>query len=240
MMNMPLRKASALMVAATLSGLGVAAEGENTWKGGAELGFVSTAGNSKTKTVNARLDIKKSWRQWADNYKIDALNSKQDGIRSAEKYTTSNKLQYNINDTDYAFWEVDYEKDRFSGFEYQAGSSFGYGRVLLRNDRHDWDVEVGPGYRISEVESGDKQEDAVLKLATHYEWKISSSAKFNQLLSHEEGEDNSISRSESALTTKINGVLAMKVSYKMKYVDVVPVGFERTDTETAVTLVYTL
>lgn len=223
-----------------LSNLAQAEEDANNWKGGAELGFVSTDGNSNTKTVNAKLDIKKSWGGWADNVKIDAMNSKQDGVRSAEKYSTYNKLQYSYNEHDYAFWDIDYQKDRFSGFEYQAGTSFGYGRKLLKNDTYNWDVEIGPGYRVSELENGDKQEDAVIKVATHYEWKISESAKFNQLLSHEEGEDNSITLSESGLTTQINGKLAMKVSYKVKYQDVVPAGFERTDTETAVTLVYTI
>ena len=218
----------------------LAEENGNSWKGGAELGFVSTDGNSKTKTVNAKLDIKKSWSDWADNFKLGALNSKQEGIRSAEKYTAFNKLQYSFNEHDYVFWDVDYQKDRFSGFEYQAGSTFGYGRQLIKNDNHDWDVEIGPGYRVSELESGDKQEDAVVKAATHYEWKISETAKFNQLLSHEEGDDNSITLSESGLTTQINGKLAMKVSYKVKYQDKVPLGFERTDTETAVTLVYTI
>lgn len=227
-------------ISAAISGFNFAAEGENSWEGGAELGFVSTAGNSKTKTVNAKLDVKKSWSAWADNYKIDALNSKQDGIRSAEKYSTYNKLQYNFNQNDYTFWDVDYEKDRFSGFENQTGTSIGYGRKLIHNDIHNWDIEIGPGYRASKLENGDKQEEAVVKLTTHYEWKISDSAKFNQLVSHEEGDDNSISRSESSLSTQIAGQLAMKVSYKVKYVDVVPLGFERTDTETAVTLVYAI
>lgn len=240
MLSIRLRKTACLMAGVVISGFGFAAEDDNSWKGGAELGFVSTAGNSKTKTVNAKLDIKKSWNAWADNYKIDALNSKQDGIRSSEKYSTYNKLQYSFTENNYAFWDVDYEKDRFSGFENQTGTSFGYGRKLIHNDIHDWDIEIGPGYRASKLDSGDKQEDAVVKLATHYEWKISDSAKFNQLLSHEEGDDNSISRSESSLTTQIAGQLAMKVSYKVKYVDVVPVGFERTDTETAVTLVYAI
>ena len=229
-----------LAFAVLSSNLAKAEEDTNKWKGGAELGFVSTDGNSNTKTINAKLDIKKSWDSWADNFKLDAMNSKQDGVRSAEKYSAYNKLQYGYNEHDYAFWDADYQKDRFSGFEYQAGTTFGYGRKLLKNDNYDWDVEIGPGYRISELENGDKQEDAVVKVATHYEWKISESAKFNQLLSHEEGEDNSITLSESGLTTKINGKLAMKVSYKVKYQDKVPVGFERTDTETAVTLVYTI
>ena len=56
----------------------LAEENGNSWKGGAELGFVSTDGNSNTKTVNAKLDIKKSWSDWADNFKLDALNSKQE------------------------------------------------------------------------------------------------------------------------------------------------------------------
>lgn len=227
-----------LLIGAAISSIASSEEAENSLKGGAELGYVATDGNSNTKTINAKLDITKSWNAWSDNVKLDAINSKQDSERSAEKYTAFNKLNYNFNDHDYAFWGMDYQKDRFSGFEYQAGTSFGYGRKLLHTDKHYWDFEAGPGYRVSEVESGDKQEEAVIKLATHYDWTISETAKFSQLLSHEEGKDNGITLSETGLTTRIVGKLAMKFSYKVKYQEEVPVGFEHTDTETAMTLVY--
>ena len=226
------------LAVASIPGLAFSEEAESNLKGGAELGYVATDGNSNTKTVNAKLDITKNWDSWADNFKIDAINSKQDGLRSAEKYVAYNKLNYKITEANYVYWDLDYQIDRFSGFEYQTGTSFGYGHKLLNSDKHKWDVEIGPGYRISKLDSGDKQEEGVIKGATHYDWKISETASFKQLFSYETGKENGITLSETGLTARIVGKLAMKFSYKVKYQEEVPVGFEHLDTETAMTLVY--
>lgn len=52
------------------------------------------------------------------------------------------------------------------------------------------------------------------------------------------GSDTTITRAVTALQADIVGNLAMKLSYTVEHTSQVPVGVEKTDTETAASLVY--
>jgi putative salt-induced outer membrane protein len=78
----------------------------------------------------------------------------------------------------------------------------------------------------------------VFRAAGDFEWKISKSATFIQELSSDIGEDKTITRSLTALTTKINSYLSSKIAYQLKHTSDVPPGIERTDTELTFTLLF--
>ena len=78
----------------------------------------------------------------------------------------------------------------------------------------------------------------MLRLAGSLSWNISKTSHFTQDLSAEIGEDTTVSKSVTALKTQIDGSLAMKISYTIKHTSEVPADIEKTDSETAVTLVY--
>jgi len=219
--------------------------GEDTdkhWGGDAELGYVSTAGNSDTSTLKARSDLRWENGNWRDQIHADALNSSEDDTRSAEKYFLSNKLDYKFSERSYVFGFTSYEHDTFSGFEYQATAALGVGYRLLQSDSMTWDVEGGPGYRVSKVNEDNTedsdQRETILRLSTKYSWKLSDNATFEQEASVESGADNTITRSITSLKTTVIGRVAMKLSYTLKSQSHVPVDTKHTDTETAVTLVY--
>ena len=212
------------------------------WGGDAELGYVSTAGNSETSTLKARSDLRWENGNWRDLIHADALNSSEDDTRSAEKYFLSNKLDYKFNERSYIFGFTSYEHDTFSGFKYQATAAAGLGYTLLQSDTMTWNVEGGPGYRISKVEDDnledEDQRETILRLSTKYSWRLSDNATFEQEASVEHGADNTITRSITSLKTTVIGRVAMKLSYTLKSQSNVPVDTKHTDTETAVTLVY--
>ena len=76
-----------------------------------------------------------------------------------------------------------------------------------------------------------------MRLAGDYRWTISESAVFTQELSAEAGSDSNIYRSETGIETEIMENLSLRFSLKIKNQSEVPIGREKTDTETAVTLV---
>lgn len=214
----------------------------NPWSGDVEFGYVATSGNTDTKTVKGRADVKREVEKWRYNIHFDSLNTSEDDERSAEKYFLSNKLDYKYSDRGYLFGYASYEDDRFSGFDYQAVVAAGWGYRILENETMAWDAEVGPGYRINKVADDSDEDDdreVIIRGYTKYEWKLSSSAVFTQELSVEAGSDNTISKSVTALKSTIVGALAMKLSYTVKYTENVPQENKHADTETAVTLVYT-
>ena len=68
---------------------------------------------------------------------------------------------------------------------------------------------------------------------------MSKTSKFTEDLTAEFGEDQDEWKSVTGLSAKINSSLAMKLTYTIKRLDVVPAGTDNTDKEAAVTLVYT-
>jgi putative salt-induced outer membrane protein len=209
------------------------------WGGDLEIGYVSTQGNSEASSLKGRADAKRETDLWRYNIHFDTLNSSEDGDRSAERYFGSTKLDYKFGPRAYTFGYLSYEDDRFSGYDWQAVAASGIGYQLLDTGVLLWEVEVGPGYRINKVEeTAERERDVIMRGFTRFQWNLSDSATFEQELSVESGNENSITRSITSIKSTIIGQLAMKLSYTVKYTDEVPVGTEHADRETAVTLVY--
>ncbi len=59
---------------------------------------------------------------------------------------------YALTERDYLFGVLRGSHDEFSGYDYQASASAGYGRKLWVSDNSFWDAEIGPGVRVSRTD----------------------------------------------------------------------------------------
>ena len=98
---------------------------------------------------------------------------------------------------------------------------------------------MGPGYSFAKKDDGESANGVIVRGAAEYNWVLSETSTFRQLVSTEVGSDNTKSKSETSLSAKINGSLAMKLSFIMNHNSNADAGKKKLDTETAVTLVYT-
>jgi len=214
------------------------------WKGEAELGVVATRGNTRTQTVSAKATVTKETAGWRHNAKAEALNSASrdkvtgDDTTTAERYIVSGKSDYKFSEHDYVFGNVIYENDHFSGYDYRMNETLGYGRRLLHSNELTLDVEAGPGARQSKPLTGDTKSEFVFHVGGNFAWKLSPAATFTEEVSSDIGDDATISKSVTALKAQVAGNLAMKASLTVKHTSTVPVGVNKTDAETALTLVY--
>lgn len=213
---------------------------EKNWEASAELGFLKTSGNSDNETLNAKLTGQKSLDNWLYSGALEAVNSSQEDERSAERYLASIQADYAIDARSYWLGALNWEKDRFSGYDYQASALLGYGYKVLDADNKTLSLELAPGYRISELNPRGTEKEAIVKASQKFAWSLSDSAKLDQSASVEYGDSNTLSRFNIALTSQVAGDLSMKVGYGLKHNSDVPEGSDKTDTETSVTLVYKL
>ena len=211
---------------------------KSLWKASAELGYVSTSGNTSTETLNTKAAISTDRENWKHKAELTALKSSDSVTTTAEKYTFFAQSDYKLSKPNFLFGNVNYENDKFSGFEYQVTETIGYGRRVVDNESVTLDLEIGPGSRQVKLDSGKKTSEGILRGAAKLDWNVSSTSKFSEVLTVEAGEDASITKSVTSLSSKINGSLSMKITYTYKLTSEVPVGVDDTDTETAVTLVY--
>ena len=226
-------------------------EDKGPWTGTGEIGFLMTGGNTDTESLNSKLTADYTKAKWFNKTAFEGIYSaeeKEDADtgetnkeKSAEKYLGSNKTGYNITDATYLFLLGEYTYDLFSGYYYQAAGSVGIGHRFIKTDRQLLELEVGPGYRFSSIREpgdGDDNEEAIARLAGMYKLKLTEKSDFQQDVTVETGKETTITKSVSAITAQIVGALAMKASFTLRHDSSPPGDTEKTDRQTALTLVY--
>ena len=232
-----------------------------TWEVTSELGAIVTSGNTETTTLKGGIKVLHNLDSWNNEYKIDGIY-KEDEIEDAdgdknkqrtnEKYSASAQGNYKLNEKySHLFIYGSHVSDYFGAYRTESVISAGYGLRLLSEKTMWLNAEVGPGYKFFEYSDESTQEDdngnllageresEVIALGKlDYNWQISESARFTQLVAVEYGESNTKTRSETALLAKINGSLQMKVAFNIINNSDVADDEESTDTETSLTLVY--
>ena len=221
------------------------------WDGSVEFGFVAVTGNKDTESLNARFALQYELEKWRHQGFVSTVTSSseepdgEDGVieTDAEKITAQLKSDYKYSDKAYAFGILDYDDTKDSGFEYQMSLAFGMGYSFIKDEVHTLDGELGFGSRISKTEAtetlaADSTTESISRVAASYQYKISENSEFEQKLSTEIGEDNTISKSYSGLSANVMENLALKLSYQLKHQTEVPVNNEKTETITSFTVVY--
>lgn len=233
-----MKKTTIAMAMASLFLISMPGWAEDGAKAAAELGLVTTTGNTETQTLRGKLGVTHQHGKWQNSSNFESLKTSDQNATTAEKYLLDGKSEYRFSEHNYAFATLQYEDDRFSGYDYRIQGSAGYGRRLLHHGTVTLDAETGPGARSSKLSANGTENELTWRLAGLLAWDVSKTAKFTENLSADFGQDASIVKSVTALQAQVAGSLAMKLTYTVKYTSDVPVGIKKTDTESAVTLVY--
>ena len=214
-------------------------EKESPWTATVGLGYVNTSGNTNTESLVFKADVAYEIEKWKHVGHFDTLNSSTDDVSTADRLRFGVQSDYKFTKRDYFYGLFNYEDDKFSGFEYQAKLSVGYGRKIIMTEKHELDGEIGPGYRKFRPDNEPSEDEALLRLAGLYKWTISSYSEFTQDLIGDFGELQDEWRSVTALRTSIYEDLALRLAYEVRYLDVVPAGNDNYDRTTTVSLDYT-
>lgn len=202
-----------------------------------EFGAIFTSGNTENENIKYKIVLDWVQQNWDYKFTSDGFRSSQDGISNAQRLYHSASANYTNNEVSYAQGRVAYENDKFSGFDNQSDVTFSYGRNILQNrDNMSLALTAGVGARRSVI-AGDSDTEGLARFAANYLWNLSESADFIQDFSVDAGSNSSIYRTETGVQTDILENLSLKFTVKVKHQTEVPVDREKTDTETAITLV---
>jgi putative salt-induced outer membrane protein len=209
------------------------------WSGSAELGASSTSGNTDTRSVNAKAEVLYKLDRWRHTLNGEVLFASDSGEDTAERYVAAYQADAKLSPRSYLYGAVRGEVDKFSGYDYRLSEALGYGyRLWAAGDLGYLELEGGPGMRQSQPEEGAREDEAILRLAAKYRHSWTATTRFSQDFLVESGEDNTYVESVTGLKVRINSALAMKLSFTAKRNSEVPAGTKKTDTLSAVNLVY--
>lgn len=228
----------ALLSAAVLAAGTAAAQDEEGLSGRVAFGYLSTSGNTETDNLNLAFGGNFNADQWHHSLDGLAVKASSSGVDTAEAYALAWKTKYDLTDTNYLFGMIAWNKDEFSGYDQQLREVFGYGRRFINRERHVLNAEAGVGLRQSDLRDGTSEDDSILRLATDYRWQISDTSRFTQVFGIETGSDNTYVEAVSALNATVWGNVALVLSYTIRNNSDVPIGTEKRDTFTAISLEY--
>ncbi len=211
---------------------------EGPWKGALSLGYLGTSGNTETTSYSTKFGIGYETGDWIHTFNASANGAGENKDTTAEAYKAGWKTEYSLNEKDFLFGTVDWRKDRFSGVDQQLTEAIGYGRHLIDTPTHQLSAGLGVGHRSADLADGTSESGVVGRGNIDYEWIFSETAGFNQAIVVESGSDNTYMESISALRARLMGDFALVLSYTIKKNTDVPVGSEKTDTISAVSIEY--
>jgi len=219
------------------------------WNTSAELGAISTSGNTVGTSVTGKVDTKQETEKWSNEYilsgyfkdeQVTGADGEKIRERSAQRYSLSAKAGYKLLHDDHGklFALATHVDDKFGAYTRYSTIGVGYSTQTYQSDNHTLDVEIGPGYFRGVRSEGHIETGMTIRGAASLKWKLSDSAQFRQNVSVERGTSNIHSMAETALLTKINSTMQMKAAYNIRNDTNVPADKKNTDTQTSVTLVY--
>ena len=218
------------------------------WFTSAELGAISTSGNTTGTSISGKIEARHELPRWSNEYIVSGFfkedevmdeHGERERQTSAERYAMSAKAALKLlGDGRRAFALASHVNDKFGAYTSYSTFAVGHGSQWYHTDDKTLDVEIGPGYFNGKREDGESESGVTVRGAAKFRWEVSESALFAQSVSVERGTSNMRSVAETSLSTRINGAMQMKAAFSARNDTNVPPEKKNTDTQTSLTLVY--
>lgn len=205
----------------------------------ADLGYVSASGNSEFSTLN--LGEKLTWKPEGSKLSLDQyakyVYGKTDGEESANQLGAGGRANYAITPRLAAFGGLDFDKDRFAGIDQRFSEPVGLSWLVVDAPKNKFTLEGGANFvqvTYTELQANGEFDEQYTsaRAAGTYKYLFSEKGYFQLFGEYLPALKEGIgyrANTEAAIVAPIAGIVALKVSYLMRYNSQPPAGFETTD-----------
>jgi len=210
------------------------------WEGAGEFGFVNTTGNTESVAMNLKLNFVRTTDRWRHRFSGTALFTSEDGVKDNERYTAEVQSDRSLSEKSWLFGAFRWDADKFGSYDPQVSLTSGYGRQLMKSEKHELKAEIGAGYRrLDERESGDSSSEAIMRFLLDDSWQVFKTTKWTNRVLVETGSSNTFTQFNSGLAVSMTDRFAIKLGFEARHNTSIPPGdTEETDTVTSANLVY--
>ena len=225
------------------------------WDGTGELGFVSSSGNSRSDSVNARLHFTYEDDEWKHEFGASGFRQRgevlvlvdPDDPDSAERELKLNANRYELggssslklDEHNRLYTSLRYENDDFAPYEYQGTVSVGWGHQAIDSDRTKLLIEAGPGYkRVKDAFTKKTDGSFIGRGKVNFQTKLTDNTTMIDTFLVEAGSDNTYAQNDLGVKVAMNSRLAIKAALQHRHNTEVPPGRKKTDRLTTANLVY--
>ncbi len=215
-------------------------EAELGWSGSGEFGLVSTTGNTDSFALNLKMELIKTTESWRYRFGATVLATSEDSVKDNERYQIEAQADRKINEKSYVFGVYRYDADKFGAYDPSQTFTIGYGRELMKSEKHVLIGEIGGGYRkLEDRIGGETNSDAIVRFLLDDKWQVFETTIWTNRLLIETGSNNTFTQFNTGVAVSMTDKFALKVGFEARNNSDLPPGdSEKTDTITTVNLVY--
>lgn len=211
------------------------------WSDVAEFSYVDNQGNTELTSLLLNNTLKYPIAERVTGtWKLHALSASTEGEKTAEKYSTSLRLDYAISDRLYTFSDVSWLSDEFAKIDdrYYFGAGLGYN--IIAGPKQTLLTEAGLNYTMDEYTNHTDKKyaggRAFVKYAYNFNEKNSFEHGIEYLQNFENDKEYNVN-SDTSVKSSLNNFLSLKSGYLVKYDNKPSEGAVRTDRMLTATLV---
>jgi putative salt-induced outer membrane protein len=206
--------------------------------GEGEFGYHDATGNSNSSSLNGKLALNYLVGEWEHNLKLTGVSTQNADTLTGERYLLDTQMARTFSTVFYGFGSFRYDKDLFSGYEYQTNLIAGIGRRFWQQSDHIFNVEFGLGYQADRLQGKQEHTQPILQSSLKLRYPLNQQLSLAQDLVIHYGEQNVHTESISGLKVMMTEKLALKFSYTLKNNTQVLAGRDNLDKLTSLNLVY--
>lgn len=213
-----------------------------TWDISSELSFVSTSGNSATRTTGIGADVTHQARRANTRASVSYLSNAAAGLTQARALSLRARQGRQFSQRSQVFAEGTYARDQFAGIDGRSTGTLGVGYSPSISPRHRLTIEAGAGI-TSEQRVGLDVRFASASGAVHYIWTIAPGTRLTEDATFSGDLESGVNWHQTgvtAITVTLSRLLSLKASNSIEYRNIPVAGFLRTDVRTSAALVLSL
>jgi putative salt-induced outer membrane protein len=210
------------------------------WSGSGEFGLVNTTGNTESFALNLKLDFIKTTELWRYRFGATALHTSENSVKDNQRYQIEAQADRKLGEKSWLFGVYRYDADKFGAYDPSQTFTAGYGRQLMKSEKHSLKGEIGGGYRkLKNTVGGETSSDAIVRFLLDDQWQVLKTTKWTNRLLVETGSNNTFTQFNTGVAVSMTDKFAVKVGFELRNNSELPPGdSENTDTITTVNLVY--
>ncbi len=205
---------------------------ERPWTLETDFGFVNTAGNTATTTLNAGQRASYTTRGWTLGQSFAAVYGKTDGTTSAESYQASLRGDRELSSRIGIYVLGGWDRNEFAGISRRFEEGTGLTLKAIALERTSLVFEAGVAANQQRSTLGQNQKYASGRGALLLKQFLNEKAYLTQMAevlpNFNDSEDLRVN-SETALVAPLSSQIAFKAGYVIRYDKAPEPGFETTD-----------
>ncbi len=210
----------------------------------ATLGGIINTGNTVSQSYNMGLNLNYNVGKYKNSVNSTFQRAASKGSLTAQKFYLKGQTQYEFSKSNFVFFSADYTNDKFDGYQYKMNQNIGLGHGFINNQNLNIDLYGGPGvqeFKYQKPSAGQKSGNQFMpqfKIGTTINWTINSNVSLAEDLSTTTSKDDTNTKSNLLLTSKLYKSLSMSLGYDVTY-DSKPVkGAKKLSTVTTISMIY--